>query len=1114
MKRGVKRFLFPAAALLLLLYTVAGFWIIPSVAAKKIPPIASSALGTDVSFGKLSLNPYTMELTVPDLTVKDKNGKNLLYMQEIYLNFSPLDSLLTLSVQIEALRFKKAVVNIALESDGKFNFSNILEHLQTASSQKKKPKTKTERSLPPIRLKQLAIESSEVFFKDFTTEKPVTVSATNLNFGIENLATLPGKKGTMVFEIETKNTAYIHSYSDISLDPFEIDGEIVVSRARLNKFDEYLKRYTYLGIQKGDADLFVSYRVSQTEAGLDARIRNGSFLSVQDFVLNDRGSVPARIGRFDIDGISLRWPSRNISIENIKLDDTDLLASLDEAGRFSFQKWMKAQKKERSETAAKKEPSGEPWHIGVGRVEVSAKAALDAPRYRIDTTHDYLLQRIVYDTNGSLRLPMKKIAVKDVALYDKAEAKKRLSIAGTVLENGLLSLPEKRLDIESLRIEAPKGSVTLLPGGDTNLQRLFASKATPTDTGKKAKKKRQKRKQKEAAPFKITLKRFGLENGSVDFEDRTLPGPHTLSRKRIDATMKEFAYPQKKAAPFTLSFKTPKKGALQAKGRLLIDPLKSDLKLKCSRVALTPYLPYIQKFVNIDMPTGSIGLDASVSYNDRRKPKAKIDYGFTVEDIRIDHSLKKERLFSLKRLKVSSGRLQLFPDNMKVGKVLIEAPYARIHIAKDHTTNLDNLLKKSGNTPAKKSKGKKEEKKSRFNFTVTEIKIKKGNSDFSDLSLPLPFKTHIHDLEGDALGISNLPGNIAKIALKGIVDRYGMAKIDATLITEDPLKKSEIDVDFRNLDVTNLSPYTGKYIGYAIKEGRLWMKLNYFIDAGKLKSENKIVLKKLELGEKIESNESINAPIHLALALLKDSNGVIDLDIPIEGNVTDPKFKIGKVVWQAIGNMITGIVTAPFRFLGSILGIKGEALQYVNFEPGSDAVDPTEREKLDKLAEALKQRPLLALGLKGVYQPQADTKAIREIELKQIIIEKLGKKRVENIQKDVTARMLEKLYTARSSDEALSKLKTTYKKRLEKEKKKPDEREYVKILYSALLKTIDVDKNALEQLAQNRAERIAAYLLSRNIEKERIEIGEPKAVEKLDETGLVPLKLELEAKKE
>ncbi len=1109
MKNGVKRVVFLSAVLILLLYTVAGFWILPSLASKKIPPILSETLGTAVSFDEISFNPYTMEMKVPDINVKDREGKNLLHLQEIYLNFSPLDSLLTLTLQIEALRFKRAVVNVDLESDGEFNFSNITRHLRQTSS-KEREKSESDSSLPPIRLKQFAVESSEVYFKDFTTKEPVSVCATNLNFGIENLATLPGKKGTMVFTIETKNTAFVHSYSDISLNPLEVEGELVVSDAMLGKFDEYLKRYTHLGIPRGSADLFLSYSLSQAENGLEAKIDKSSFLTVHDFALKDAESTPVSIGLLDIDGISVRWPSREVSIGKVKLDDTSLLASIDEQGGFSFRKWVKPQKLKKSETAETKPVPGKTWHIGVGSVAVFAKAALEAPDLRIDTRHSYLMENISYDTNGSLHLPVNRMRIEKIGLYDKRAEKEVLGIQKAEVRNALLRMPQRRLDIESFRIEAPEAALTLFRDGETNLQRLFPK---GEDSEKAITKERTKK--VEGEPFRLSLERFAIDSGSVKFEDRTFEKPHSLSLGEIDMKMEDFTYPQKRAAPIRLSLKTPESGALLMDGTLLLAPLKSDMKLNCSKAALSPYLPYIQKFVNIDIPKGTLGFDASLSYDEARSPKAKIDYGVTVENLRIDHSIKKEKIFSLKELRVASGHLQLSPDNMKIEKILIEEPYASVHIAKDRSTNLDNLLKKSDTEPKKEPKSQKEEKSGqRFNFAVTKIEIKRGSSDFSDLSLPLPFKTHIHDLEGDALGIGNLPGSVAKVALKGIVERYGMAKIDATLITEDPLEKSEVDVDFRNLDVTNLSPYTGKYIGYAIKEGRLWMRLKYIIDKGKLESQNKIVLKKLELGEKIESNESIDAPIHLALALLKDSNGVIDLDIPIEGNVTDPKFKIGKVVWQAIGNMITGIVTAPFRFLGSILGIKGEELQYLNFEPGSDTIDPTQMQKLDRLTEALKQRPLLALKLNGVYHPKVDKEAIRKIKLKSIIIEKLGKKSVENIQNEVPLKLLETLYVERESKEALSKMKTAYEKRIEKEKKKPDHREYLKTLYTALLETVEVKKSELEDLAKSRAERISAYLLSKNIAKEQVVLGEPKSTEKIDETGLVPMKLELEAKKE
>ncbi len=1101
MRNGVKISFLWTALLLLLLYTVAGFWIIPSVASKKVPPMLSELLGTEVSFDKISLNPFTMELRVPQVSIKDSKKNELLHLDEIYLDLSPIDSLATLSLYIEAFRLKRMSADIELYKDGSFNFSHIIEHLGKNSSETKKS-SEAEGSLPPLTIKQFAIESSKLGFKDNTTPEPVRVDVTNLNFGVADISTVAERSGTAVFEIETENSAFIHSYSNVLLSPLKMDGEIFLQKGNLNKIDGYLKKYTNLSLPKGRLEIYTGYYLSKRADRLEAGLKEGRVL-VEDFTLASSCCEPVKVGRFGVDGIFLKWPERGIKIADISLKDTDLYAYMDSDKKLSFEKWLKPSEEKKSPEIEKEPASNNNWQMEIDRVSLLAKTRFDAPKFRVSAAHVYLFENMTFDTNGSLNLPLKRIEVKNLLLHDIQAGNDPVKIESLTVENGTLKLPQNRLDIERAALGAPSAKITLLKSKKINLSQLFAFKD-------KKEAKKEKRSVEKRKPFIVALKKFDLRDGSVRFEDRTLKAPSTLKIDELQAQLKEFSYPQKEAAPFSLSLKTPSKGRITAEGDFLLNPLESNLKLKADRVALSPYLPYIKEFVNIDIPRGYAAAEASVKYSRKSRPEAKIDFGFSLNDLQIDHSIKRRKIASLKKLIVSGAHLKLFPESMKIDTVEIAEPYVRVDIDTDRSTNLDGLLVKKGAEP-KSKKAKKREKKEPFGFSVTNLKIVNGSSDFSDLSLPLPFKTHIHDLNGGAIGISNIADDVAKVALKGVVQKYGMAKIDALVDSKDPLKKSSVDVDFRNLDVTDLSPYTGKYIGYAIKDGRMWLKLKYEIDRGRLKSDNKIVLKKLELGEKIESNESINAPIHLALALLKDANGVIDLDIPIEGNVTDPKFKIGKVVWQAIGNMITGIVTAPFRFLGSILGIKGEELQYVDFEPGSYTIDPTEKEKLDKLLSALSKRPLLTLELKGVYHPKADSKAIAEKRVRELIVEKLGKKRVEDIKTEVTSRVLESLLLDRAGEKSVAKIKKEFEKIADTDAKRADETLYRKMLYEALEKGITVTEAELKNLAASRSKQIEAYLSVKGLDPKRVRIEEPVKTDRLGETGLIELKLKLGA---
>ncbi|WP_300363475.1 DUF748 domain-containing protein, partial [Hydrogenimonas sp.] len=916
----------------------------------------------------------------------------------------------------------------------------------------------------------------------------------------------PSDYGFIAYEIETKSSGIVRSFSKISLNPFNIEGELTVDGGRFDKINHYLKEFANLDIKEGTAELYLAYRASQTPHGVAAKIEEGRF-ALHGFRLDDPVSTPVTIGRFAVEGIEAAWPERTIHIGSVSLEETKLYASMDRKGKLSFEKWLKKSgKAKKSDTNAStaSDASSKPWHITVDETVLQkVHTAFETPAYRLDADHAHTIGAVRFDTNGTLHARLKTLALGKIALLDKKARDKPAALRRIELKNGDLTMPENRLAVESLHIDAPKGTVVLDKKGRSNFERLFIQKKSPSSRPKK------RADTKKTKPFNVSLNTLRLSGGEIRLDDRSGPERARLDMKKITAQIDGFAWPQKKRADFKLSLATPEKGRIWAKGKFLADPLQAELNLRTASVALHPYLPYIQRFVRIDIPKGSLDSRAKISYDDRRKPKAKIDYSLDLKNLRIDHADKKEKIFRVEKITLKPAKLELFPHAMKVDRIRVEKPYMKVHIGKNRSTNLDGLVVEGKKSASSAKKRPKSEKEDAFDYMLTKIEIENGSSDFSDLSLPLPFSTHIHDLNGEALGISSKPDNVAAVRLKGVVDKYGMANIKAILIAANPVKKSEVDIDFRNLDVTNLSPYTGKYIGYTIKDGRLWLKLKYLIDAGKLKSDNKIVLKKLELGDEVESNESIDAPIKMALALLKDSDGVIDLDIPVDGNVTDPKFKIGKVVWQAIGNMISGIVTAPFRFLGSMLGIKGEKLQYVDFEPGSDVVDPTEMEKLDKIVQIFQKRPLLKLELTGAYHIAADTRGIRKSKLRDIFIAETKQKKDEQIKNRMTADLLEGLYKKRTDYKSLMALKKAYRKELKQKNEKFDERKYLERLYEALLVTIPVTTDELKALGRSRAQHIADYMKGKGIEKNRTGIGESKPVQKLAENGLVPLKLGL-----
>jgi hypothetical protein len=286
-----------------------------------------------------------------------------------------------------------------------------------------------------------------------------------------------------------------------------------------------------------------------------------------------------------------------------------------------------------------------------------------------------------------------------------------------------------------------------------------------------------------------------------------------------------------------------------------------------------------------------------------------------------------------------------------------------------------------------------QKEQSAFPYRLSKVQVDKGNVVFADLSLRPRFMTRIHDLKGTITGLSSARDGQAKIQLDGHVDQYGVAKINGMIRPNDFGSASEVEMIFRNLEMKNLSPYSGKFAGRLIKSGKISADLKYRLQNYKMVGDNKIVIDNLFLGEQVDRPGSPNLPLDLAIALLKDSSGRIDIGLPVTGDLNDPQFSIGALVWKMFTNLVTNAVTAPFRALGHLLG-GGEAEKFeaLAFDPGSAELPPPEKEKLLKIAEALKSRPQLKLVIQGRFNPEADGQEFKERSIRRMVVTRLGAK--------------------------------------------------------------------------------------------------------------------------
>ncbi len=258
--------------------------------------------------------------------------------------------------------------------------------------------------------------------------------------------------------------------------------------------------------------------------------------------------------------------------------------------------------------------------------------------------------------------------------------------------------------------------------------------------------------------------------------------------------------------------------------------------------------------------------------------------------------------------------------------------------------------------------------------------MQSGSANFADYWIKPNYAVSLQQLSGSIAGLSSDPRSRAKVDLDGRVDRYAPARISGEMNLLSAALYTDMHVKFDGVEMTSVTPYSGHFAGYQIEKGKLSIDVTYLVDNRQLTAKQKFVIDQLQLGERVESPDAVKLPLKLAVALLKDRNGVIDIDLPLTGSLDDPQFRVGPLIWKAFIGLLGKIATSPFTLLAR-LGGSSEEINQVDFAAGSAALDASGQERMTALAKALTERPALELEVPTVYAPDADGHALAQARL-------------------------------------------------------------------------------------------------------------------------------------
>ena len=508
-----------------------------------------------------------------------------------------------------------------------------------------------------------------------------------------------------------------------------------------------------------------------------------------------------------------------------------------------------------------------------------------------------------------------------------------------------------------------------------------------------------------AAPqvaWRFRVNQLALTGLSAVLRDETVSPAAELALEKIAITVDGLSEDLAAALPLKASLAVRSGGRLEIAGKVTPQDAAAELQVKLSDLALKPAQPYVAKFAALDLVGGQLSAEGRVGHGAKGSGYRG---SFTVSDLRLNEAGTKNLFLAWKSL--STKELEATPSQLGMALLSLDGLDAKLMIDKDRSTNLKRVLRQqqaavlptahpdpgaagpaSPAAPSVAIPPPDAEELAAFVVNIDRLRFRNGSLDFADLSLMLPFATRIHGLRGSVVGLSSRRGAPGQVELDGEVDEFGLARAVGQVDFFKPAEFMDLKVVFRNVEMTRMTPYSATFAGRKIDSGRLSLDLEYKIKQRQLQGENQIVIDRLVLGERVESPTAKDLPLDLAIAILSDSDGRIDLGLPISGSLDDPQFSYGQIVWKAIVNVLGKIVTAPFRALGALFG-GGEKLDNIGFEAGASTLTPPEREKLVRLATVLNRRPGLALSVHGTWA-EVDRVALQDRQLRRLVAEKSG----------------------------------------------------------------------------------------------------------------------------
>ncbi len=754
--------------------------------------------------------------------------------------------------------------------------------------------------------------------------------------------------------------------------------------------------------------------VNVSEASLLTRLQAGARLNLLELVtlpppstnassgeLTSAPSLAVTVDDFTIENTSVsfedltrRTPFRT-ELKPIELSLKHFTTRTDSDASYSFHLATEAAEKFEGVGTLSINPIRSSGEIGV--------AAVDLKKY-LPYVEDFFRGKIV---SGKLeaRIPYRFVLGTNAPLAGVTNLAVRLTDLEVLMPESaerVTRIPEVGLERVSASLEDRRGRVGLFKGsggsvllrrekdGAVNLLGLLAVSRRNAVTGEppapESSATPQGRIPEASSTFALgswvlDLDELSLDDYTVKVEDLVPSKPGSFLLERLSLNVKGASTVSNTPITASMSLRVNETGSIKVGGSVKIAPLSADMDIDVTSFDLRAAQPYVEQFVRLGVVSGAFGTTGKVRFqtHDPGVPQLTFVGGLSVTNFVATDMVMFKEFMRWDELDVAGIDFAFQPNHLKVDGVRLVRPRANVLVGADRRPNFALILAGDdarASRPANATTATARPLYELFPVQLGTLTLEEASLGFSDESIQPHAAIAVQEMSGTIKGLSSALNTMAEVNLTGKVDAQSPFAVSGRV---NPFATQMfVDLVITNSN-TQLTPFTGymeKYAGHPLNKGRVSTSLHYHIEGRELKAENKVRIDQLTLGARNNSPDATSLPVRLGVALLKDSEGRIELDVPLSGRLDDPEFSLAPIVLKVVVNIIMKAAASPFKLLGALVGGGGDELSFVEFKPGGTNLVEGDLDKLGKLAAALAKRPTLSLEIEGAVDPDLDRDAL------------------------------------------------------------------------------------------------------------------------------------------